>query len=112
MFLSAYCGGLWLAALFAMTKISDALQKTKDNEKFQKLLDKGKASFERKLWNGRCYNFDCSDVECRSIMADQLCGQWYLRSSGFAYEVTLLCVKNDVVLLFVRCFRKIVSRLV
>ncbi|XP_044264175.1 non-lysosomal glucosylceramidase [Tribolium madens] len=84
---SAYCGGLWLAALFAMTKIADALQKPKDKEKFQELLDKGKAAFERKLWNGKCYNFDCSDKECRSIMADQLCGQWYLRSCGFNYEV-------------------------
>jgi non-lysosomal glucosylceramidase len=84
---SAYCGGLWLAALFAMTKIADALQKTEDKDKFQKLLDKGKVAFERKLWNGRNYNFDCSNEECRSIMADQLCGQWYLRSCGFNYEV-------------------------
>jgi hypothetical protein len=81
-----------LAALFAMTKIADALQKTEDKDKFQKLLDKGKVAFERKLWNGRNYNFDCSNEECRSIMADQLCGQWYLRSCGFNYEVMLIMI--------------------
>ncbi|RZC10207.1 non-lysosomal glucosylceramidase [Asbolus verrucosus] len=85
---SAYCGGLWLAALFGMTKIADLLEKHDDKEKFQKLLDKGKMAFERKLWNGKYYNFDCSNEECRSIMADQLCGQWYLRNSGFNYEVS------------------------
>lgn len=84
---SAYCGGLWLAALFAMTKIAKILQKNDDVEKFQKLLDKGKVAFEQKLWNGKYYNFDCSNSQCRSIMADQLCAQWYLKCSGFNYEV-------------------------
>lgn len=84
---SAYCGGLWLAALIAMAKMADLLDKDEDREKFQNLLEKGTKAFERKLWNGNYYNFDCSDVESRSIMADQLCGQWYLRCCGYNYEV-------------------------
>lgn len=76
-----------MAALFAMTKIAKILQKNEDVEKFQKLLDKGKVAFEQKLWNGKYYNFDCSNSQCRSIMADQLCAQWYLKCSGFNYEV-------------------------
>lgn len=28
------------------------------------------------------YNYDCSQKEFNTIMADQLCGQWYLRCCG------------------------------
>ncbi|KAL3286494.1 hypothetical protein HHI36_000999 [Cryptolaemus montrouzieri] len=84
---SAYCGGLWLACLFAMTKMAERLGKQEDVDKFNALLEKGKESFERKLWNGIYYNFDCSTDQNKAIMADQLCGHWYIRSSGFNYEV-------------------------
>ncbi|KAK9884269.1 hypothetical protein WA026_005221 [Henosepilachna vigintioctopunctata] len=84
---SAYCGGLWLACLFAMTKISERLNKREDQSKFQNLLKKGIRSFDEKLWNGSYYNFDCSDERYKSIMSDQLCGHWYLRSTGFKHEV-------------------------
>ncbi|XP_044744306.1 non-lysosomal glucosylceramidase [Coccinella septempunctata] len=84
---SAYCGGLWLASLYAMAKIAERLDKQEDYKKFNSLLHKGMQSFEQKLWNGIYYNFDCSDDEKKSIMADQLCGHWYLRASGFNHEV-------------------------
>lgn len=90
---SAYCGGLWLASLFAMTKIAERLDKQEDQKTFNDLLQKGKQSFEEKLWNGIYYNFDCSDLEKKSIMADQLCGHWYMRGSGFGYEVSF-CLLN------------------
>lgn len=51
---------------------------------FSKLLAKAKLSFEEKLWNGKYYNFD---VNHKAIMADQLCGHWYLRACGFQYQV-------------------------
>ncbi|KAJ8949504.1 hypothetical protein NQ314_008197 [Rhamnusium bicolor] len=76
---SAYCGGLWLAALLAMVGMADLLGKLDDRKLFEQLLAKGKKSFEKKLWNGLYYNFDCSKNQSNSIMADQLCGQWYLR---------------------------------
>ena len=63
------------------------------------LLTKGKLAFEQKLWNGRYYNFDSSTDEGCSIMADQLCGHWYLRSCGFAHEVLVL-IKNGLVVNF------------
>ncbi|KAK9884265.1 hypothetical protein WA026_005217 [Henosepilachna vigintioctopunctata] len=84
---SAYCGSLWLAALFAMTKMAERLNKQEDFKKFEDILKQGKESFDRKLWNGIYYNFDCSENQKKSIMADQLCGHWYLRCSGFNYEV-------------------------
>lgn len=55
-----------------------------DIKLFKSLLDKGKASFEKKLWNGKYYDFDETQ---KVIMADQLCGQWYLRACGYQYSV-------------------------
>lgn len=92
---SAYCGGLWLAALYAMTVITQTLDKLEDNQVYADLLKRGKQAFEDKLWNGKYYNFDCS-VEKQTIMADQLCGHWYLRSCGLHYEVSTM----SIVLLF------------
>ncbi|KAF2897843.1 hypothetical protein ILUMI_08327 [Ignelater luminosus] len=83
---SAYCGGLWLAALYGMITIAQALNKTNDVKIYTILLEKAKKAFETKLWNGKYYNFDCSD-NATSVMSDQLCGHWYLRSCGFKYEV-------------------------
>lgn len=79
---SAYCGLLWLGALYAMTIMSEAIGKMDDKDKFEKILEKAKEAFDRKLWNGSYYNFDCSEKQKTSIMADQLCGHWYLRCCG------------------------------
>ncbi|XP_031340395.1 non-lysosomal glucosylceramidase isoform X3 [Photinus pyralis] len=83
---SAYCGGLWLAALYAMVVIARELNKNEDENMYAGILEKAKTAFEDKLWNGKFYNFDCSKL-ASSVMADQLCGHWYLRCSGFEYEV-------------------------
>jgi len=46
-------------------------------------LIKLKKVFERKLWNGSYYNFDSSgSYTSKTIMADQLAGEWYSRSCG------------------------------
>lgn len=65
-----------------MTRMADMVGNTHDKEKFSGILEKGREAFERKLWNGRYYNFDCSEKEKKSIMSDQLCAQWYLRCCG------------------------------
>ena len=37
---------------------------------------------------GQYYNFDNSKSKhCKAIMADQLCGQWFLQACGFDHEV-------------------------
>ncbi|KAG5894692.1 hypothetical protein JTB14_034740 [Gonioctena quinquepunctata] len=85
---SAYCGGLWLGALYAMISMADQLGKLDDRTKFEDLFKKAKPAFENKLWNGEYYNFDCSKNRSKSIMADQLCGHWYLRCCGVnSYEI-------------------------
>lgn len=99
-FFSAYCGGLWLAACAAMTVMAELLYKYDDKKLFENMLNRGKKSFEQKLWNGLYYNHDCSKTESKSIMADQLCAQWYLKCSGVEDYVV------STIILFFRLFCK------
>jgi non-lysosomal glucosylceramidase len=82
---SAYCGGLWLAALEAAIAIGKILASESEeitpNPKdaiatYQNWLELAQPIYEEKLWNGSYY---CLDSESGSdvVMADQLCGQFY-----------------------------------
>lgn len=82
-----------------MVTFTEVLNKPEDKEKYKTLLDKGSISYQKKLWNGKYYNFDCSKRECESIMADQLCGHWYLSCCGYGDEV-----RNSLLPAFGHCF--------
>ncbi|MBD0302007.1 MAG: bile acid beta-glucosidase, partial [Tolypothrix sp. T3-bin4] len=86
---SAYCGGLWLAALEAAIAISDILIKyptdKHDSKEFadqksvyESWLKQSRSIYEEKLWNGQYYRLD-SESGSDVVMADQLCGQFYAR---------------------------------
>ncbi|XP_041367827.1 non-lysosomal glucosylceramidase-like [Gigantopelta aegis] len=80
---SAYCGGMWLAALRMVVDMAKHLGFDEDQAKYAEVLERGKKSYQDKLWNGRYYNFDCSQHGHHdSVMADQLAGQWFLKASG------------------------------
>lgn len=80
---SAYCGGMWLAALHVFCKMAEELGQVEDLAEFSEILERGRKSYEDKLWNGLYYNYDSSSsVHHNSIMADQLAGQWFLKASG------------------------------
>ncbi|KAK3097227.1 hypothetical protein FSP39_007733 [Pinctada imbricata] len=82
---SAYCGGMWLAVLRMIIEMGDILKETDQMDKYREILEKGKKSYEKKLWNGKYYNFDCSTGGHHdSIMADQLAGHWFLKASDLA----------------------------
>ncbi len=53
---SAYCGGLWLAALRTMSEIAKVLGYPEDIKKYNNILQRGKRAYERKLWNGKRIN--------------------------------------------------------
>ncbi len=88
---SAYCGGLWLAALEAAIEIGKCLQKTEFSDNvspsisdkistYETWLEKAKPIYQN-LWNGQYFQLDSqsgSDV----VMADQLCGQFYAKLLG------------------------------
>lgn len=98
---SAYCGGLWLGALYCMIEMAKCLEKSDDFIYYSKMLENAKNSYENLLWNGSFYNFDGSAHESKSIMADQLCAHWYLRCCGvkdypvrifYRFQMTVYCL--------------------
>ncbi|XP_065764446.1 non-lysosomal glucosylceramidase isoform X3 [Muntiacus reevesi] len=80
---SAYCGGLWLAAVAVMVQMAALCGAQEARNKFSSILSRGQEAYDRLLWNGRYYNYDCSSQpQSYSIMSDQCAGQWFLRASG------------------------------
>ena len=77
---SAYTGGLYVAALFAMEKVCSILDSVEDGKKFGGKAKRAKAAYTKLLWNGTFFNY--STENSTSIMSDQLCGQWWARSCG------------------------------
>jgi non-lysosomal glucosylceramidase len=77
---SAYCGGLWLAALRAAEAMGTVLGDAEAVALYASWRTPAEQAYDR-LWNGRYYNFDSSPAgHADSIMADQLCGQWYAQA--------------------------------
>ena len=71
---SAYCGGLWLAALACM---SDMCHMAGLSHGWHELLEVAQSAYSTKLWNGKFFSFDTSSEGDKIIMADQLAGYWY-----------------------------------
>jgi non-lysosomal glucosylceramidase len=79
---SAYCGGLWLAALRAAEEIARTLGDTASIAKYHELFTRGQASYIKKLWNGEYFLYDTESEYKNDIQAEQLAGQWYANMSG------------------------------
>ncbi|KAL8601227.1 hypothetical protein ACOMHN_003033 [Nucella lapillus] len=111
---SAYCAGMWLAALRMQVEMADILGHAEDkqnyaailergkkafeeklwNEQNSAILERGKKAFEEKLWNGQYYDFDSSSSGHHdSIMADQLAGHWFLKASDLD-DGTVFCPEH------------------
>ncbi|CAL9232258.1 unnamed protein product [Arabidopsis halleri] len=79
---SAYCGGLWVAALQAASAFASIVGENAVAIYFNTKYEKAKSVYE-KLWNGSYFNYDDSGSgSSSSILADQLAGQWYARACG------------------------------
>lgn len=80
---SAYCGGLWLAALSAAAALGEMLGQSEQAAAYRSLLERGKRAYEELLWTGEYYAYDASGQRhSNSVMADQLAGDWYARACG------------------------------
>jgi non-lysosomal glucosylceramidase len=79
---SAYCGGLWLAALRAAEEIARALGDTASVDKYRDLFTRSQASYIKKLWTGEYFRYDTLSEYKDDIQADQLAGQWYANLTG------------------------------
>ncbi|XP_012077148.1 non-lysosomal glucosylceramidase isoform X2 [Jatropha curcas] len=78
---SAYCGGLWVAALQATSALACEVGDNASASYFWVKFQKAKAVYST-LWNGSYFNYDSSGNS--SIQADQLAGQWYARACGLS----------------------------
>ncbi|KAJ0175462.1 hypothetical protein K1T71_008621 [Dendrolimus kikuchii] len=79
---SAYCGGLWIAAVSCVRSMAQILNLEDDEKEFSILLETAREAFNQKLWNGSFYKFDTKPGNENVVMADQLAGHWFLRASG------------------------------
>ncbi|RVW77533.1 Non-lysosomal glucosylceramidase [Vitis vinifera] len=81
---SAYSGGLWVAALQAASALARVVGDKGSEDYFWFKFQKAKGVYQ-KLWNGSYFNYDDSDgSSSSSIQADQLAGQWYARACGLS----------------------------
>lgn len=122
--ISAYCGGLWLAALQAAIAIGQilidhpfelALGQISDTPSqpeipdiiatYQSWLEQAKPLYQEKLWNGQYYRLD-SESGSDIVMADQLCGQFYTRLLGLPDIVPPECAKSALKAVYEACFFK------
>ncbi|XVE48524.1 hypothetical protein DITRI_Ditri01bG0008700 [Diplodiscus trichospermus] len=79
---SAYSGGLWVAALQAASALAREVGDKGSEHYFWYKFLKAKVVYQ-KLWNGSYFNYDNSgSCTSSSIQADQLAGQWYARACG------------------------------
>lgn len=73
---SAYCGGLYVAALQAASAFATIVGENAVAFYFNAKYEKAKTVYE-KLWNGSYFDYDNSGSDSSSsILADQLAGQW------------------------------------
>ncbi|RLN05437.1 non-lysosomal glucosylceramidase-like [Panicum miliaceum] len=80
---SAYTGGLWVAALQAAAAMARIVGDRAAEAYFRERHGKAKRVYNEELWNGTYFNYDNSGgATSSSIMADQLAGQWYARACG------------------------------
>lgn len=80
---SAYCGGLWVAALQAASAMARVVGDKDSENLFWYKYQNAKNVYNKALWNGEYFNYDDSKGKASSsIQADQLAGQWYARACG------------------------------
>jgi len=81
--ISAYTGGLWLAALEAAAMMARRLGEKRISREYDALFQKGRKAYIDNLWNGSYLNYDCSNSGHQdSIMADQFAGQEFTYQCG------------------------------
>jgi non-lysosomal glucosylceramidase len=120
--ISAYCGGLWIAALEAALKIGEVLLlhppmnphlQPPDYpegieqylEQYRHWLAQAREIYHPTLWNGEYYRLD-SQSESDIVMADQLCGQFYARLLGLKDVVAPEYTHSALKKVYEACFLK------
>uniref|UniRef100_A0A8R1HJ60 DUF608 domain-containing protein n=1 Tax=Caenorhabditis japonica TaxID=281687 RepID=A0A8R1HJ60_CAEJA len=77
---SAYCGSLWLASLRVAVEMAKLVGDPQKQSLFETTLVKARNVFIEKLWTGSYFRFCERSRSRETVMADQLCGYWFLQS--------------------------------
>jgi non-lysosomal glucosylceramidase len=121
--ISAYCGGLWIAASEAALKMGEILLENWENlgldsqakfpdeaEKiasaiatYRTWLSQSRAIYHTTLWNGEYYHLDSASGSA-VVMADQLCGQFYARLLGLPDVVETQYAESALRKVYEACF--------
>ncbi|MBW4654220.1 MAG: bile acid beta-glucosidase [Kaiparowitsia implicata GSE-PSE-MK54-09C] len=112
---SAYCGGLWIAALEGAIALANILETSPQSSLTPSLttaqatwrswLTQSRAVYQDALWNGRYYRLDTGSGS-DAVMADQLCGQFYARLLGLPDVVPEECAQLALKTVYDACFLK------
>ena len=120
--ISAYCGGLWIAALEAAIKIGEILIANPPMnpqlqppdfpagietqiDTYNSWLQMARSLYHDALWNGEYYRLD-TESGSNAVMADQLCGQFYARLLGLPDVVEEQYTKSTLQKIYDSCFLK------
>jgi non-lysosomal glucosylceramidase len=79
---SAYSGGLWLAALRAGEEMARVMKDTPQASEYHALFLRAQKTYISALWNGEYFRYDTSSPYKEAIQADSLAGQWYANLTG------------------------------
>jgi non-lysosomal glucosylceramidase len=113
---SAYCGGLWLATLAAAIDICKFLLMHSSYELnpqeilaqriiYEDWYRQSSIIYQEKLWNGKYYRLD-SNSGSNVVMADQLCGQFYVSALNLPDIVPKECAQMALKTVYETCFLK------
>jgi uncharacterized protein (DUF608 family) len=85
----SYIASLWIGGLRAAIRIAGELGKAADAARWQAILDRASASFDRLLFNGQYYRL-WVDGEAHSdvCMSDQISGEWFTRLIGLPTTIS------------------------
>ncbi len=112
--ISAYCGGLWLAALESAIAIGEILEDRAPEiipnppakiALYHSWLEQARPNYQEKLWNGQYYRLD-SESNSEVVMTDQLCGQFYAKLLGLPDIVPPECAVSALETVYESCFLK------
>ncbi|HUO59792.1 MAG TPA: non-lysosomal glucosylceramidase [Candidatus Acidoferrales bacterium] len=79
---SAYCGGLYLAALRAGEEIARKLGDQSTAQRYRQMFNRGQLTYVSKLWNGSYFRYDTEGQNSNDVQSEQLAGQWYANLTG------------------------------
>ncbi|MEM6617291.1 MAG: GH116 family glycosyl hydrolase [Pseudomonadota bacterium] len=84
---SAYCGGLWLAALAAGAALAEKADEPQYASIWEDMLKRAQSSFDAKLWNGAHYKLDVGGQYRNALFSEQLYGPAMARRLGLGNVV-------------------------